>query len=195
MYCKIGFILSVNYKNTLVHLILDTGATASLISMEACKRLNIPMQTTKHKAIQVDGEQLDVVGEIHIKLQRDSILLDFDALVIKKMSSDFLAGTGFHKDSDIYSRMADDKIVIKGKHYINSTPPIALAARINQTSIISEAPKENNSPVLVKANQTATYLPGEGFSVSIDPTEFDSSRNRAKEGSTRRICNKSPSRN
>ena len=89
------------------------------------------------------------------------------------MSSDFLAGTGFHKDNDIYSRMADDKIVIKGKHYINSTPPIALAARINQTSIISEAPKENNSPVLVKANQTATYLPGEGFSVSIDPAEFD----------------------
>ena len=89
------------------------------------------------------------------------------------MSSDFLAGTGFHKDNDIYSRMADDKIVIKGKHYINSTPPIALAARINQTSIISEAPKENNSPVLVKANQMATYLPGEGFSVSIDPAEFD----------------------
>ena len=72
-------ILSVNYQNTPVHLILDTGATASLISMEACKRLNIPMQTTKYKAIQVDGEQLDVVGEIHIKLQRDSILLDFDA--------------------------------------------------------------------------------------------------------------------
>ena len=69
--------------------------------------------------------------------------------------------------------MADDKIVIKGKHYINPTPPIALAARINRTSIISEAPKENNSPLLVKANQTATYLPGEGFSVSIDPTELD----------------------
>ena len=118
-------ILSVNYKNTPVHLILDTGATASLISMEACKRLNIPMQTTKHKAIQVDGAQLDVVGEIHIKLQRDSILLDFNALVIRNMSSDFLAGTGFHKDNDIYSRMADNKIVIKGKHYINMTPPIA----------------------------------------------------------------------
>ena len=62
-------ILSVNYKNTPVHLILDMGATASLISMEASRRLNIPMQTTKHKAIQVDGAQLDVVGEIHINFK------------------------------------------------------------------------------------------------------------------------------
>ena len=80
--------------------------------------------------MQVDRKKLDVEGEIHIKVNRDKLELTFSALVIKTMSTDTLAGTGFHVENDVYSRMAADKIVVKGKYYFHSTPPLALTAPI-----------------------------------------------------------------
>ena len=46
------------------------------------------------------------------------------------MATETLEGTGFHVENDIYSRMAADKIVIQGKYYFNSTPPLALTASL-----------------------------------------------------------------
>ena len=99
------------------------GATASLIKESICKELNILVHPTIHRAMQVDGNKLDVVGEIHIKVNRDKLELTFSALVVKTMSTDTLAGTGFHVENDIYSRMAADKIIVKGKYFFHSTPP------------------------------------------------------------------------
>ena len=117
-------------NNNLLHLVLDTGATASLIKESKCNELNIPIHPTIHRAVQVDGNKLDVVGEIHIEVNRDKLKLTFSALVVKIMSTDVLAGTGFHVENDVYSRMATDKIVVKGKYYFHSTPPLALTAVI-----------------------------------------------------------------
>ena len=128
-------IFSVSYKYAIIHLILDTGATASLAKASKCKELNIPITPTLHRAIQLDGAKLDVIGEIHIVVYRDKLPLKFSALVVKNISTDFLAGTGFHKENDIYSRMANDKIVVLGKHFYHSTPPLALSAKIE--SVIS----------------------------------------------------------
>ena len=160
-------------NNTLLHLVLDTGATASLIKEDKCKELKIPIHPTIHRAVQVDGNKLDVVGEIHIKVNRDKLELTFSALVVKIMSTDVLAGTGFHVENDVYSRMATDKIVVKGKYYFHSTPPLALTAAINLKSP-SEKDSETTAltaaftyPILVKANRSATLLPGEGFHVPI----------------------------
>ena len=113
----------------LLHLVLDTGAMASLIKESKCNELNIPIHPTIHRAVQVDGNKLDVVGEIHIKVNRDKLELAFSALVVKIMYTDVLVGTGFHVENDIYSRMTTDKIVIKGK-YFHSTPPLALIVAI-----------------------------------------------------------------
>ena len=148
---------------------LDTGAMSSLISEDKCRELNIHIQPTKHKAVQVDGAKLDVTGEIHTVVFRDKLTLTFSALVVRKMGTEALGGTGFHKENDIYSRMATDKIVIQGKYYFNTTPPVALTSRVqvNLLQNTSSIKSPFTFPILVKANRTAVILPGEGFRVPI----------------------------
>ena len=67
-------------NNKLLHLVLDTGAMSSLISEDKCKELSIHIQPTKHKAVQVDGAKLDVIGEVHTLVFRDKLTLTFSAL-------------------------------------------------------------------------------------------------------------------
>ena len=164
----------MSYNNIVVHLVLDTGATASLIKQSKCTELNIPIKPTAHKAVQIDGTDLSVVGEIHVPFRRDSVNLHFSALVVTEMCCDILAGTGFHKENDVYSRMATDKIVVQGKYFFNSTSPLALSAKIEAYSMTAGASDINEAqvvkhayPVLIKATKSATFLPGEGFSVPI----------------------------
>ena len=60
----------VKINNNVLNLVLDTRATASLIKEIKCNDLNIPMVTTVHKTVQVDGAKLNVVGEIHTTAYR-----------------------------------------------------------------------------------------------------------------------------
>ena len=88
------------------------------------------------------------------------------------MATEALAGTGFHVENYIYSRMATDKIVIQGKYYFNSTPPLALTASVFSHHTNNEKknlvlPEPYTYPMLIKANKTATILPGEGFFVPV----------------------------
>ena len=78
----------------------------------------------------MDGAKLNVVCEIHTVVKRDKLELKFSNIVVRTMATEALGGTGFHVENNIYSRMAADKIVVKGKYYFNSTPPLALTASI-----------------------------------------------------------------
>ena len=55
--------------NTVLHI----EATASLNSKRKCKELNIPVLSMAHRAIQVDGAKLNVVGKIHMAVYRDKL--------------------------------------------------------------------------------------------------------------------------
>ena len=59
-------ILTVQKDGKNVHIVLDTGATASLISLDKAKELGLKILPTAHKALQVDGiSDLKVLGEVH----------------------------------------------------------------------------------------------------------------------------------
>ena len=45
------------------------------------------------------------------------------------MSSDILAGTDFPMENDVYSRIATQNIVIKGKYPFNSVPQKVITAK------------------------------------------------------------------
>ena len=116
-------ILSVTRKDKTVHIVLDTGATASLISLAKANELKLKILPTIHRAVQVDGvSDLKVLGEIHTEFQRGNLTLQFSALVVNELGTDLLGGTNFHKENDIYSRMAKDTIVMKGTNCFQSTP-------------------------------------------------------------------------
>ena len=149
---------------------MDTGATSSLIKISVCRLLNVQIHPTLHRAIQLDGADLEILGEVHFIVTRGKLSLSFNALVVKNMATDILAGTGFHKENDIYSRLATDKIVVQGKYYFNSTPPMALTAKIETKTSL---PEPFTYPILVKANKSATILPGEGFHVPVFSKEHN----------------------
>ena len=128
-------ILTVKHNNTAVHCVLDSGATASLISLRKAKQLKLLISPTVHRAIQVDGfSDLKIIGEVHTEFTRGDLTLYFNALVVNKLGTDILGGTNFLKDNDIYSRMAKDTIVIKGSNVFQSTPATILEMEMNASA-------------------------------------------------------------
>jgi len=86
-----------------VYLVLDTGATASIIILKMCQLLNLVVHKTGHRAVQVVGEsQLPVLGEVHTTFCRGSLTLYFSGLVVSRHGVDILAGTIFHVENDVY---------------------------------------------------------------------------------------------
>ena len=158
-------LFTVLYNNRLLHLCVDTGATASLAKLSTCLDLGIKIHPTSNRAVQVDGQALEIAGEIHVTVKREKLVFHYNALVVKNMATDFLAGTPFLKENDIYARLATDKIVVQGKYHFNSTSPLALTASIKM--IKTELTPSFSFPILVKAFKTSTLLSGEGFEVPV----------------------------
>ena len=142
-----------------VHCVLDSGATASLISLRKVQELKLKIWPTIHTAVQVDGVSgLKVLGEVHTEFTRGALVLYFSALVVNKLGTDVLAGTNFLKENDIYARMAKDTIVIKGSNMFHSTPVEIL--QMDQTSSKSQ---------LVKVSRTQVILSGDSVTCEIPP--------------------------
>ena len=100
-------IFTVTKDNIQIHIILDTGATASLITLAKAKELQLSINPTSHKAVQVDGvSDLKVLGEVHTQFYRGQIQLQFSGLVVNHLGTDVLGGTNFHTENDIYCRMS-----------------------------------------------------------------------------------------
>jgi hypothetical protein len=125
-------IFSVEVNNAVLHLVMDIGATANLISERMCKELDIPVFSTRQKAIQANGTELEITGEIHMVVTRDKLKLKFNALVIKKMATEALAGKGFHEENNIYTRVSTGNIIIKGIHIYITKSSIVLTASIQE---------------------------------------------------------------
>ena len=98
-----------------VRLTLDTGATTNMMSEQFAKRIAIQVHPASQMACQADGvTPLDVMGEVHCKLTRGVHSFKLDALVVKQLDVDVLAGNPFFVSNDIATRPAKRQIVIKG---------------------------------------------------------------------------------
>ena len=145
--------------NKTVYLLLDTGATASLITKQKVDELGLPIYPTTHRAVQVDGESdLTVLGEIHTTFHRSSVQLTFSALVVNRMGTPILAGTNFHVENDVSSRMASNSIDIAGIHTVQSTSPAILNMDQFDTRIR-----------LVNIPNKVNILPGEEITFTVPP--------------------------
>ena len=134
-----------------IHIVLDTGATASLISLAKAMELKLKILPTAHRAVQVDGvSNLKVLGEVHTEFSRGNLVLHFSGLVVNELGTDILGGTNFHKENDIYSRMAKDTIVIQGTNCFQSTPVEIMKLDENITTA-----------KLVSVRKTQVLMPGD----------------------------------
>ena len=156
-------ILAVTYLGKTVYLVLDTGATASLITLKKVKSLNLQIYRTSHKAIQVDGESpLPVLGEVHTTFYRGGLKLTFSGLVVATLGVDILAGMNFHIENDVYSRMAKNTISVGDKSIFQSSPPSLLAL-----DYMSSPNKSFHR--FVKVPAATTILPGEEITLTAPP--------------------------
>ena len=154
-------ILACTGRSRTIYCVLDTGATASLITLRMAKLLNLQVHNTSHQAVQVDGEaQLHVLGEVHTSFTRGGLSLKFSALVVSQLSVDILAGTNFHVENDVYSRMAKGTIHIGDHCVLQSSPPSLLALDTFDTRSVQR---------LVKVPSNTIILPGTDYTLSAPP--------------------------
>ena len=153
-------IFACSYQNHTIYLVLDTGATASLISEKLARNLNLRLYPTTQRAVQVDGEtDLPILGEVHTTFARGKLSLKFDGLVVSNLGVDILAGTNFHVDNDVYSRMAKGTIHVGNSHVFQSTPP----------AMLKMVPSNEPNQYLIRATITSTVLPGDSVSFRAPP--------------------------
>ena len=88
--------------NTTTYVVLDFGATHSLITLQRAQHLGLSIQKTNHTLVQVDGQStMKVMGEINTTFYRGKIPLKFSALVVAEMPIDILGGMNFYKENDV----------------------------------------------------------------------------------------------
>ena len=153
------------YNHHTVQLTLDTGADTSMIKSSTANQIGATIHPTKQTALQADGiTPLSVVGEVHLKLSRNSHTLHLDALVVNDLDVDVLAGTPFMVTNDISIRPSKQQITSKGTdvtHY-NTHLPNRNEHRIRRTQ----------AHVLRAPPTSSVIWPGEYLEVAI-PTEIE----------------------
>lgn len=107
------------YEGQLVTLTLDSGANASMVSEETVKRLGIPISTTTHIARQADQSLLQVVGEAFFTVKRGPISLYVEALVVRNLNCDILAGMPLLRKYDVIIDIPGQRIQVSGKYNIS----------------------------------------------------------------------------
>ena len=148
--------LSPFYRHQGVRLTLDTGATSSYIRSSLAHELGLPVKTASQMARQADGmSQLEVVGEVHCPLSRGPYTFQLDALVVRQLEDDILAGNPFLAVNDIAVRPAKRQIVVHGSDIISygSQPESTPSVRRAQAHVLQ-------SPV------KTVLMPGEFIQVS-----------------------------
>ena len=154
-------ILACSANKRTIYLLLDTGATASIMSQRMTQLLNLQVFPTTHKAVQVDGQsQLPVLGEVHTSFTRGSIALNFSGLVVSNLGVDILAGTNFHVENDVFTRMSKGTIHIGDHCVVQSSPPSLL-------SLDSLNNRSNHR--LVKVPNQTVLLPGDTLTLQAPP--------------------------
>ena len=116
-----------------MQLTLDTGATSNMVRASSAKMYGFPITPASQMARQADGiTPMDVIGEVHCSLTRGQSTFELDALVVRQLDVDILAGNPFMVHNDIGVRPAKRQIAIGGSevvHYGKSSnhtlPPTA----------------------------------------------------------------------
>ncbi|KAK3090592.1 hypothetical protein FSP39_012951 [Pinctada imbricata] len=112
-------VMKAYYNQHVVHITLDSGAEISMIRASIADHIGVKVQHTKQHALQADGcTPLETLGETHFDVVRDNITLHIEALVVKDLDVDILAGIPFMSANDISIRPAKHIIMVGDNHVI-----------------------------------------------------------------------------
>ena len=113
--------LNTFYHERPIQLTLDTGVTSNMLRASSAKLYGFPISPASQMARQADGvTPMDVV---HCSLTRGNSTFELDALVVRQLDVDILAGNPFMTRSDIGVRPALRQVVIGGNDVIRHGAP------------------------------------------------------------------------
>ena len=165
-------VLNTFYHEHPVQLTLDTGATSNMVHSSSAKLYGFPITTASQMARQADGvTPMDVIGEVHCSLTRGQPTFELDALVVRQLDVDILAGNPFMVRKDIGVRLAKRQIEIAGTEIISYSSP---SRHTRQPNV-----RRTQSFLLRNPNRTVG-LPGEYVQFSA-PSDSDSDTSWALE--------------
>ena len=161
--CDVSPYFYAFYRHRPIHIVLDTGATSSLISKSFASAAGIRIAPTRHSARAVDKSSLKIHGEVQITLQFSKYSLPLTALVVDTLDCDVLAGVPFCRENDVQVHLKNEHIMINDIKipYGGKLPP--------QCSDIYRT-----ESLILRSDSAKFILPGEFLEFSSDSLkDFD----------------------
>jgi hypothetical protein len=144
--------LTAFYAHHPIAITCDSGATSSLIRLSCAQKLGIPIQPTHHCANQADGKtSIEACGEINVTVTRDSFSLQLQAVVVKDLDCEILAGVPFMKVNNIVLDLPGEAIVISNKRISYSPAQSDLqSAKIRRSQAFVPRPTRKDETVAME---------------------------------------------
>ena len=156
------------YNHHPCRIVLDTGATSSVISRSFLRTIGISPHVTLHSARGADKNRLNVEDEIELILNFGELMLPITALVLDKLDCDILAGIPFCKVNDIQIHSKSECICI-------GDMKIPYGARSKEASNIYCA-----ESYILRNDTAKVILPGEFLEIQSNELKpFDGSNTAA----------------
>ena len=100
------------FEHHTVKILVDSGATSSLISRSFALRVGLNIHPTDHGAKQLDKSFLKLCGEVKFEISFGDITLKVDGLINESLEYDILAGVPFCKENKVDVLMSRELISI-----------------------------------------------------------------------------------
>ena len=118
------------YNHHTCKMIIDTGATSSMVSASFVQRTQLEVRPAQQGARQLDKSKVNVTGECKFVVTFGHHELSVEALVTEHLDCDVLAGTPFGRENRVMVDLYEEIIYIRGEPFpygtklpAPSTPP------------------------------------------------------------------------
>ena len=118
--------INIRLNKTAVTMVLDAGATGSMIGLNICELANLKVYPSSNGAILADGNsRLTVVSEIHSSMVMDNdLVLPINAVVVTKLKAGLIIGMDFLKENNVIIDIPNDSLILSDQRiiYFNNQP-------------------------------------------------------------------------
>ena len=135
-----------------------------MVRASSAAAYGFPVTPASQMARQADGvTPMDVVGEVHCSLIRGSSTFGLDALVVRQLDVDILAGNPFLAKNDIAIRPTKREILIGGTDVVQYGTPV---------KVTPHSTARRTQSFLLRSPQQTVVLPGDYLQLTT-PLESD----------------------
>ncbi len=155
--------INMFYKHHNLKITVDSGAETNMIRESCAVCIGAKVTKSSQVANQADGfSPLQIIGETRITVTRDHHELVLEALVVKSLDVDILAGVPFMYTNDVFPRPAKHQVSIGDHIYTYGS---------QHTTSTSHTVRRTQSHIVRASRNSTTIWPGEFVEVSV-PDDF-----------------------